>query len=61
MLQLQNNNNIQLEGGKLALNKSMLEMRRMHMESEAIGKSSDRSTKIPFKKTLPTFNMEISK
>ena len=45
LLQLQNNSGIQLNGGKLAVNKSTLEMRRMHMRSEAIGKFSDGSRK----------------
>lgn len=62
LLQLQNNSGFQLNGGKLALNKSTLEMRRMHIRSEAIGKSPDGGRKkILPKKTPPTFSMEISK
>lgn len=54
LLQLQNNSGIQLNGGELVVNKSMLEMRRMHMRSEAIGKSSDGSRKKnPSKKPHP--------
>jgi len=47
LLQLQNNSGIQLNEGKLAVNKPMLEMRRMHMRSEAIRKSSEGSRKQP--------------
>lgn len=48
LLQLQTDSGIQLNGGKLAVNKSRLEKRRrMHTRSEAIGKSSDGSRKKP--------------
>lgn len=60
LLKLQINSGIQLNRGKLAVNKSTLKMRRMHMRSETLGKSCDGSRKNSSQKTQPIFRMEIS-